>query len=298
MPSAGQLTSLLSNSTLARLERLRVNPRKRQTNLGRGEHLARKGGTSTEFTDYRDYSAGDDVRYIDWNIFSRLNRPYLKLYRHEEEMHVVVLIDGSSSMIFNNKFQLAKQIAAAFSVMALYGGERTSLYACHSQGQPPAKLGPLLGRPALRRVLAFLENLSGGGDSMIDAAVEELLARHSGRGMVFVVSDFLTFGDLMRPMNRLHAAGLEPHAIQILAPEELDPELTGDVRLVDSETGTALDISSANHLLALYHEHRLALEEDLAIMCRQRGGRFLAASSDEALETIVFERLRRGGWIR
>ena len=298
MPQTGQLTSLISNSTLARLERLRVNPRKRQTNLGRGEHLARKGGTSTEFTDYRDYSAGDDVRYVDWNIFSRLNRPYLKLYRHEEEMHVVVILDGSSSMLFNNKFLLAKRVAAALAVVTLYGGERTSVYACGMHGQAPAMLGPLLGRPALRRVLKFLEDLSGGGDSMIDLAVDEVLARHTGRGMAFVVSDFLTFGDLTRSMNRLHAAGLEPHAIQILAPEELDPELTGDVRLVDSETGEALDISSANHLLSMYHEHRVALEENLALLCRQRGGRFLPVRSDESLETILFDRLRRQGWIR
>src|SRR5690606_26382394 len=134
-------------------------------------------GTSTEFTDYRDYTAGDDVRYVDWNIFSRLNRPYLKLYRHEEEMHVVVLVDGSSSMMFGDKFLLAKRLAAAFGVVGLYGGERTSIYACHSQGAAPALIGPLLGRPALHRVLRFLEELDGGGNAAIDAAVDEVLAR-------------------------------------------------------------------------------------------------------------------------
>lgn len=298
MPAAGQLTSLLPNSALARLERLRVNPRKRQTNLGRGEHLARKGGTSTEFTDYRDYTAGDDVRYVDWNIFSRLNRPYLKLYRHEEEMHVVVLIDGSSSMLFGDKFLLARRLAAAFCVVGLYGGERTSVYACHAHGKAPELVGPMLGRPALRRALAFLENLSGGGDSMIDAAVDEVLGRHKGRGIAIVISDFLTVGDLSRSLNRLHAAGLEPHAVQVLSPEELEPELAGDIRLVDSETGEALDISSANDLLALYHEHRQALEEDLSAMCRQRNGRYVLVRSDEPLDVILFDRLRRQGWIR
>lgn len=298
MPAAGQLTSLLPNSALARLERLRVNPRKRQTNLGRGEHLARKGGTSTEFTDYRDYTAGDDVRYVDWNIFSRLNRPYLKLYRHEEEMHVVVLVDGSSSMLFGDKFLLAKRLAAAFSVVGLYGGERTSVFACHSHGKAPEQVGPMLGRPALRRALSFLENLSGGGDSMIDLAVDEVLGRHKGRGIAILLSDFLTLGDLTRSFNRLHAAGLEPHAVQILSQEELEPELAGDIRLVDSETGEALDISSANDLLALYHEHRQALEDDLSAMCRQRGGRYVLVRSDEPLDEILFDRLRRQGWIR
>lgn len=275
-----------------------MNPRRRQTNRGRGEHLARKGGTSTEFTDYRDYTAGDDVRYVDWNIFSRLNRPYLKLYRHEEEMHVVLLIDGSSSMMFRQKFELAKQLAAALAVVTLYGGERASLFACHAGDKAPAKLGPLSGRPAMRRVLPFLERLSGGGDAMIDAAVDNVLSRHNGRGIAFVFSDFLTWGDVTKPFNRLHAAGLEPHAIQILAPEERDPELTGDVRLVDSETGQSLDISSADHLMALYEEHRLALRDALATLSQQRGGRFMEVSSDEPLETILFDRMRRGGWVR
>ncbi len=88
--SQKQLTTLLDNDVLARVERLRLNPTRRQTNRSRGEHLSGKGGASTEFVDYRDYSPGDDVRYVDWNIFSRLNRPYMKQYRHEEEMHVVV----------------------------------------------------------------------------------------------------------------------------------------------------------------------------------------------------------------
>ena len=133
---------------------------------------------------------------------------------------------------------------------------------------------------------------------MIDAAVDEVLARHKGRGMAILLSDFLTFGDLTHTMNRLHAGGLEPHAVQILSAEEIDPELAGDVRLVDSETGDALDISNANDLLTLYHEHRQALEEELATMCRQRGGRYLLARPDEPLDVILFDRLRRQGWIR
>ena len=110
--ATAQFTSLLENSTLARVERMRLTPLRRLTNRSRGEHLAGKGGTSTEFNDYRDYVAGDDMRYVDWNIFSRLNRPYLKLYRHEEEMHVVVLLDASSSMLFGSKFERARQLAA------------------------------------------------------------------------------------------------------------------------------------------------------------------------------------------
>src|SRR6476469_4946740 len=109
MDTTKQFTALLDNNTLGRVERMRLLPLRRLTNLSRGEHLAGKGGTSTEFNDYRDYVAGDDMRYVDWNIFSRLNRPYVKQYRHEEEMHVVVLVDASASMQFGDKFLRAKQ---------------------------------------------------------------------------------------------------------------------------------------------------------------------------------------------
>src|SRR5581483_6129025 len=113
--STGQFTSLFDNATLARVERMRLLPVRRLTNRSRGEHLAGKGGASTEFHDYRDYAAGDDVRYVDWNIFARIQRPYLKLSRHEEEMHVVVLLDASASMQFGPKFMRARQLAAAFA---------------------------------------------------------------------------------------------------------------------------------------------------------------------------------------
>src|SRR4029078_9156865 len=127
MPAA-QFTSLLANDVLARVERMRLNPVRRQTNRMRGEHLSSKGGSSTEFADYRDYVAGDDIRYVDWNIFSRLNHPYLKLFAHAEEMHVVLMLGASQSMLFEGKFELARQVAASLGVMGLMNIERVSVY--------------------------------------------------------------------------------------------------------------------------------------------------------------------------
>lgn len=298
LSSKAQFTSLLDNDVLARLERMRLSPRRRLTNRSRGEHLSGKGGTSTEFTDYRNYVAGDDVRFVDWNIFSRLNRPYMKLYRHEEEMHVVVIVDASSSMLFGDKFLRAKQLAAAFGVMGLRNIERVSVYGCHTPGREPALLPPCTGRVNRRRLFEFLEKLEGGGDSPIESAVEDVLRRHRGRGMVVLLSDFLTFGDLQRPLNLLYSAGLEICGIQILSPVELNPEITGDIRFVDAETGQTLDISSAGDLLGLYHDHRQALLEELELLCRQRGGRFLSISSADPMDYVLFDLLRRKGWVK
>jgi len=297
MPTA-QYTSLLDNATLARVERMRLLPVRRLTNRSRGEHLAGKGGTSTEFHDYRDYAAGDDVRYVDWNIFARIQRPYLKLYRHEEEMHVVILLDASASMQFGQKFTRAKQLAAAFAIMGLMNVEKVSIYACQHAGQTPLLLPPCTGRISLRRVLEFLETIPTGGDFPVELAVEEVLKQHRGRGVAVLLSDFLTFGDLERPLNLLFSAGLEVCAVQLLTPEELRPDVTGDVRFVDSETGRTLDVSSAGELLGIYLDHLTALQADLATMCRQRSGRFLALDAETPIEAILFDVLRRRGWAR
>ena len=293
-----QLTPLLSNETLARVERMRLRPNRRLTNRTRGEHSTGTGGASIDFADYRDYVAGDDIRYVDWNIFARLQRPYLKLYAHEEELHVAVILDASSSMISEEKFARARQLAAAFSTMALLGTERVSLFCGTDADAQLSLLQGNSGRSATRLVFEFLENLTPGGSSTIDDAIASTMRIHRGRGVAIILSDFLTGGDVSRSFNLLNSAGLEIFAVQILGPNEIEPDITGDVRLVDCETGRSLDVSSARDLLDLYHEHRLTQQAHLASQCRRRNGQFESVSSGETLETILFEKLLRRGWIR
>lgn len=292
-----QMTTLLGNRVLDRLERLRICPAGKRTSRSRGEHLSGKGGTSTEFCDYRDYTPGDDTRFVDWNIFARLHRPYLKQFHREEERHVVLLIDASTSMKFEGKLELAKSLAAAFGVMGLLNNERVSAFASHQASDAPERLPPCRGRANMRTLFQFLEGVEGRGDAPLDRAMELLLRHHSGRGVCVIVSDFLTFGDLKRSFNLLFSAGLEPLGIQILSPRELEPELTSDFRLVDSETEETLDVSSGDDLLNLYQEYRRALENDLAQLCQRRSGRFLPISSATPVESVLFDQLRRKGWI-
>jgi uncharacterized protein (DUF58 family) len=275
---------------------MRVQTSRRFTAKSRGEHLSRRRGTSMEFADYRNYVAGDDVRYVDWNIFARLRKPYLKLFRQEEEMHFLILIDASASMGFSGKLDRAKELAAAFGVMALLGGERVSV-AVLGEGDGPARLGGLAGRACMGNMFRFIEGIAGGGDAPVEAAIEDALRRHSGRGAALVLSDFLTFGDLGRAMNLLFGSGLELLALQVLAPEEIDPEFEGDSRLVDSESGARLDVTAAGALVALYQEYRAAYEAELSAGCCRRGGRFLTTSSRDGFHWVLFDLLRRKGWI-
>jgi uncharacterized protein (DUF58 family) len=290
-----QMTSLLDNQTLGRLGMLRIQTSRRFTNKQRGEHLTGRGGTSTEFSDFRNYVAGDDVRFVDWNIFARLNRPYIKLFELEEEMHVAILVDGSESMLSEGKFERAKQLATALAVMGLMGGERVSVATFGEAGID--RLPPCTGRASMMKLFAFLERAEGGGAAPLERGIEAFLRRHMGKGMVFLLSDFLTFGDVKRSFNRLWSAGLEVHGIQILGPAEMDPEVAGDIRLVDCETGGTLDVSAAADLLGIYHEHREAFARELATLCRQRAGRFVSISAGDALEWVLFDLLQRRGWV-
>lgn len=295
--SESQLTPLFSNNTLNRIERMRLNPMRRLTNRSRGEHLAGKGGSSTDFADYRDYAAGDDMRYVDWNIFARLRRPYIKQFLHEEELHVVIVVDASTSMLFEDKLLRARQLAAAFGIMGLLNVERVSAYAISQKEGEAWMLPPGSGRPRIRQLLQFLENIEGGGNVPIEKAIETTLRFHRGRGIAILLSDFLTFSDLSRSLNLLFSSGLEVWGLQILAESEINPSLEGDLRFVDSETGETLDVTNAGELLSVYHEHRAWQEELLHEQCRGRNGRFTSVSSALDIEQIMFDVLCRQGWV-
>ena len=292
-----QLTGLFDNTVLNRVERMRLNPRRRLTNRSRGEHLAGKGGSSTDFADYRDYASGDDIRYVDWNIFARLHRPYIKQFLHEEELHVVLLLDASTSMLFDDKLQRAAQLAAAFGMMGLLNAERVSVFASHQQVDQPSMLPPGTGRTRIRRLLTFLESIEGGGAVPVEESIETVLRFHRGRGIAVILSDFLTFSDLSRSLNMLYNSGLEIWGLQIMGESEVQPDVQGDLRFVDSETGSSLDVTNAGELLDVYHAQRNAMVTLLDGQCRRCSGRFLSIDTSQSLESVLFDRLCRYGWV-
>ncbi len=293
-----QVTNLLPNDVLARLERMRINAERRFTNRSRGEHVARRGGSSIEFKDYRDYVEGDDTRFVDWNIFMRLQRPYLKLFHEEEEMHLVLLIDASSSMMFENKFERAQQLAAAFGVCGLMATEKVSIHAFNQRDGRTTQLKPTTGRASMPALFRFIESLEAGGEQPLDAGIESMVNEHRGRGVVVVLSDFLTFGSLRRAFNRLHSTGLELFGLQILGPTEIDPEVSADLRLVDCETAAVLDVSAGGDVISIYREYLERYQRRLEALCQQRVGRFVTVNADWTLKHTLFDVLRRRGWLK
>ncbi len=191
-------------------------------------------------------------------------------------------------MLFDGKFRPGPAARRGLRHHGAPGIEKVSLYSCHHHGKEPVLLPPCTGGPACAACFKFLEGLEGGGDFPFDKAVEAVLRRHRGRGVAVLLSDFLTFGDLERPLNLLFSAGLEVFAIQILSPVEMNPKLTGTCASSTAKRRRRSTFLRREELLGLYHEHRLQMEAMLAAMCRQRSGKFLAVSSQEPLEGILF----------
>ncbi|WP_432798817.1 DUF58 domain-containing protein [Poriferisphaera sp. WC338] len=294
----GGVTELLSNQMLGRVERMRIQSNRKFTNRMRGEHLSGKGGQSTEFSDYRDYVAGDDIRYVDWNIFSRLGRPYLKQFHHEEEQQLVLIIDRSNSMLFGGKLQRAKAIAAAMGVMGLFGNEKVSAYVVGVDEDTQQCLRPCSGRGSMHKLFKYLEGIEGGGNELIENGIERVLRTHRGKGVAVLLSDFLTYGDVGAGLTRLRGRELEIFAMQILSEVEVNPDLDGDLKFVDSEGAGTLDVSAAGDVVGIYQEYRLRYERQLEDHCRKRGGRFLSISAADHLQYVLFDLLVRKGWAR
>jgi uncharacterized protein (DUF58 family) len=292
------MTSLFGNDVLAAVERLRLVSDRRFTARRQGEHRAGKGGSSTDFADYRDYAHGDDVRFVDWNIYARLRRPYMKVFHQEEESHLVLAVDASASMDFEGKLWRARQLAAAFGVMGLLNHERVSCWTWGGEHDEPAHALPGVGRAGMTPLFRFLEAIESGGRQPVEVGLESILKRHRGRGIIIILSDFLTAGDCTRCFNRCIGAGLDLYAVQILGPSEIDPSLESDVRLVDCETTEALDVTAAGRLLDLYQEYRASHERRLLQACRARGGRFLSLDAQADLRWTLLDQLPRKGWVR
>jgi uncharacterized protein (DUF58 family) len=279
---------------LKRIERLSVTARRSFRGSGHGERRARTHGASTEFRDHRSYAPGDDLRHLDWNLYARHDRLHLKRFHDEQDVRVHLVLDASASMGAGepSKFDAARRLVAALGWLSLTGQDTVVLQALGGEGPSPPP--PLQGRASARRLLAWLEGLSPSGPVDLEEALIEAGRRARRPGIVFVVSDFLS-GSAARGLERLGAAQHQVHALHVLSPEEREPRLEGDLRLVDSETGEDVVVSLSPRMLRIYRETLAGLEHDLQAAARRVGATVTPAVSDEAIEDLVFRRLRSQG---
>ncbi|MGA2864465.1 MAG: DUF58 domain-containing protein [Verrucomicrobiota bacterium] len=300
---------LLTPELLRRLEQFQLLAARRAKSSAKGERRSRARGQSVEFADYRDYVPGDDFRYLDWNLYGRLERLFLKLYEEERELPVRIFLDASESMTFGEprKFDFARQVAAAIGYVALAGFDRVSVIPFPELAGYPAQdhaahLAELAARGGLRSVrgkrsaLQFFANLSAltaGGAANLNQALRRgaLQARHAG--LAVVLSDFLDPAGYDSGLSALVGRGFQVDLVQILAPEELSPVTFGDLRLVDSETGAMQDVTFGRYRMKAYQQTVQNFIQRLREFCQARGLNFFTASSNTALEELLLKQLRQ-----
>jgi len=279
---------------LKRIERLAVVARRSFRGSGHGERRARTHGASTEFRDHRIYAPGDDLRHLDWNLYARHDRLHLKRFHDEQDVRVHLVLDASASMASGepSKFDAARRLVAALGWLSLTGQDTVVLHALGGENAEPPP--PLQGRVSARRLLTWLEDIEPAGRVDLEEGLLEVGRRARRPGIVFIVSDLLSSG-AARGLERRGAARHQGHALHLLAPEEREPRLEGDLRLVDSETGSDVVVSLSPRLLRIYRETLAGLEQELQAAARRVAATVTAIGSGDSVEDVIFRKLRASG---
>ena len=284
---------ILDEEFLRKIEQLRLVSRKVIVGRIRGERLTRKRGQSVEFADYRNYAAGDDLRFLDWNLYARLDKLFLKLFLEEEDLHVYVVVDASRSMGFGapSKLDYARKVAAALSYIALANYDRVVLAAV-SDGRARS-VGPFRGKYRMLRVLDFLSSLEAGGPTALAPACRQFAAQHRRPGVVVLLSDFLDKEGYESALRYFLAANQDVFVLHVLAREEIEPELAGDFKLVDVEDDDATDVTISRPLLKAYRRTVEAFVQSLKTYAGRRGMNYLLAPTTLPFDSLILDYLRR-----
>lgn len=283
---------LFDEAFLRRLEQLELASRRLTAGRIKGERRSTKRGQSVEFADYRNYTHGDDLRQLDWNVYARLEKLFVKLFVEEEDVTVHVLVDASASMNFGdpNKLEFACRAAAALAYLGLAHLDRVSV-AFLGDGHA-STLRPLRGKGRVFEVFRFLseprtERLTG-----LAAAAREYAGRLRGSGPLLLISDLMDPGYL-DALRDLAGTRCQLSVLHVLAPEELDPDVPPDARLVDTETGQGIEVTGDDDLVDRYRTRLGEWQAEIAAFVARRGGSYVTVPSDLDLADLLFDVLRR-----
>ncbi len=291
-------TSLLDPQFLHRLEQLELVSRKIFLGVMKGERRSKRKGQSVEFADYRNYVKGDDLRFLDWNLYARLDRLFIRLFQEEEDLHLYLLIDNSLSMDFGtpSKLHYAKQIAAALAFVGLVNLDRVVIEAFNDQ--ITQSMPAMRGRKSLWRVLDFLNKIDPAGPSDLAPALKTFTLKSSGKGIVILLSDFMDKGGYSDALRYLIARQFDVYLIQVLAQEEIEPPIVGDLKLIDVEDNDEAEITVSAPLLERYKKNLEAFRGSLNEFCVRRGITYLFTGNQVPFERLVLTYLRQRGLVR
>lgn len=292
-PDRRRLTDLLDPAFMNRLDSLDVLSRKILQGKLHGERRSKRRGQSVEFADYRPYVAGDDLRFVDWNIYGRLEQLFLKLFLEEQDLTVHIVVDGSASMSMGepSKELFIKKLAAALGYVSLVNNNRVtiSFFSDGVKGQ----LANMRGRNYLHQMAEFLLTTDCDGLSDFDSSCRQLAAGRIGSGVMIVLSDFLFKEGYDSGLRRLIGRNYDLYAVQVLSSQELSPDLSGELKLIDIEDTDVAEITVSAALTRYYKKNVTAYCNELKSFCTRRGAVYVLARSSDSVESLVLNYLRR-----
>jgi len=288
-----KLTELLDPAFMSRLDTLDVLSRKILQGKLQGERRSKRRGQSVEFADHRPYVAGDDLRFVDWNVYGRLEQLFLKLFLEEQDLTVHIVADASASMSFGepSKELFIKKLTAALGYVSLVNNNRVTI-SFISDGVT-VQLANMRGRNYLDQMAECLLTTECDGLSNFDSACRQLAAGRIGSGVMIVLSDFLFKEGYDSGLRRLIGRQYDLYAIQVLCPQELSPELSGELKLIDIEDADAAEITVSAALSKYYKRNLTAYCNELKDFCTSRGAVYVLANSADSVESLVLNYLRR-----
>jgi uncharacterized protein (DUF58 family) len=297
--------TLLDGTFARRLERLTLVSRKRLVGQGQGDRRSLRKGSSLEFADYRHYVEGDDPARVDWNIYSRTNTLFVRLYEEEEVLNVHVLIDASRSMDWGepSKLHYARRLGGALGYVALNAANRLFVWPLSASS---TSYGPAWGRGRAGAMLTFMEDFRPAQAATPSVAgltaapdLEQSLSSFTSRGggLVVLISDLLS-PTWDRALARLAGRGGEIVVLHALSPEELRPKLGGDVRLIDRESGAAVAVTLNTDAIRLYSQRLDEWRRRVESFCARHGMGYVPLDTAVPIESVVFDTLRRRNVVR
>lgn len=302
--ATNQIPKLLDEPIRRKLDQMMLIAGKVRAGSIKGDRRSKKHGTSIEFADYRNYAPGDDLRRLDWNVYARLERPYIKLLEDEEDLSVHVLVDASDSMnwptgadspLEHNKLLFARRLLAGLGYVTLNANDNLFVTVFNKTGE---RYGPARGRPQSVPMLRFARQFSAGGITDLNNVLKDYALRVGRRGLCFVISDMFSPSGYLDGLNALLGKGHEVVLLHVLSPDEVEPSLAGDLRLVDVETGATQEVSLDGPTRELYSRRVNAWRDDIRAECRRRDVHYLPLVTGEAWEKVLLFDLRRLGLIR
>ena len=289
---------IFDESTLAKLEQVTLVADRVRVGVMKGDRRSRKRGSSIEFADYRDYTKGDDLRRLDWNVYARLERPFIKLLEEEEDLAVHILLDASASMDWpddtndeTNKLSYGLRLAGALAHIGLSTNDLVQITLLNSQGD--RTWGPFRGRRNSLQLLKFLETAVASGPTNLNISLRNYALRARRPGLLFIISDFLSPAGWREGLNALQARGYEIGLIHLFSPDEIDPPVGGDLKLVDIETGAEAEITLDPTTLAAYHSRLQEWQAELASFSANRHLHYIPVVTSTPWEKLIMQTLRQ-----